>query len=370
MIHKLWIKHYLTTTLLVAIAVCLLALPSTEVKADPPDPTSGPPLDIRTKLQPYQTPGVGLFEVDGWLPEEAPPPSVDEESPISTLGRQTFQSIADTTVLQGYPTLNAGNTSDMWAGYDRGDTQARIVRSLVKFNLTRLPPNQNITNATLRVRLVISGDVPGARRTITAYRITSSWSERGVTWNNKPRYGSAYGSTSIVHGAWGWYELDVTDLVKAWYTGRYPNYGIMLRGPEASSTGFRGFATRETSYKPQLIVEFQEPEPRVYSITPDNGNIDEVVHITNLAGANFQTRAAVKLTKLGEADINGTNVDVVSASKITCDLDLTGATAGAWDVVVTNPDSESGTLRGGFTVYQANSTIYLPIILSANIETR
>ena len=94
----------------------------------------------------------------------------------------------------------------------------------------------------------------------------------------------------------------------------------------------------------------KHPPPVVDSITPNSGRKDDVVHITDLAGSNFQTGATVKLTKAGETDIVATDVVVESTSKITCDFDLTGATVGQWDVVVTNPDTQSGTLTNGFTV--------------------
>ncbi|MCG2676138.1 hypothetical protein L6304_03000, partial [bacterium] len=42
---------------------------------------------------------------------------------------------------------------------------------------------------------------------------------------------------------------------------------------------------------------------------------------------------------------------VVSATKITCTFNLTGATTGAWNVVVTEPtNSQQNGLGGGFTV--------------------
>jgi hypothetical protein len=48
-------------------------------------------------------------------------------------------------------------------------------------------------------------------------------------------------------------------------------------------------------------------------------------------------------------------VVVVDPTQITCDFDLSGADTGAWDVVVTNPDAQSSTLPGGFTVYASVS---------------
>jgi C1A family cysteine protease len=106
--------------------------------------------------------------------------------------------------------------------------------------------------------------------------------------------------------------------------------------------------------------------PTMTSITPNSGENTGTVHITNLAGSNFQAGATVKLTRSGQADIDATNVVRVSASQITCDLNLSGRAAGAWDVVVTNhPDAQSGTLPNGFTVVSAPGEehyVYLPMV--------
>jgi C1A family cysteine protease len=105
--------------------------------------------------------------------------------------------------------------------------------------------------------------------------------------------------------------------------------------------------------------------PTVTSITPDGGQNTHIVHITNLAGSNFQVGATVKLTKASQPDINATGVVRVSSSQITCDLDLTGKAAGAWNVVVTNADAQSGTLPNGFTVVIPSGEqyyVYLPMV--------
>jgi hypothetical protein len=259
--HKLTMKYFIST-LLVAVALCLLGLPFDGVSADPLEPTRSLALDIRTRLQPYQTPGVEPAQSDGRLSEEAPLPSEVEKPPIGPLAQQTFYAIADANALQGYPSQNLGSTTDMWAGYDEYlEPDGQIARSLVRFEIASLLPNQVITEATLRVYLVTSWDYPDTSRTIGTYRITSSWSESNVTWNNRPGYGDAYGSRSIVSSAWGWYEFDVANLVRAWYDGMYTNHGIMLHGPEVSGddASWRGFSTRESSYRPQLVTEYTPP---------------------------------------------------------------------------------------------------------------
>jgi len=90
--------------------------------------------------------------------------------------------------------------------------------------------------------------------------------------------------------------------------------------------------------------------PTVISITPNSGTNDGSVSITSLAGTGFQSGATVKLTKAGATDISGTSVNVVSTTQITCAFNLSGASTGSWNLVVTDPDSLSGTLTGGFTV--------------------
>jgi len=92
------------------------------------------------------------------------------------------------------------------------------------------------------------------------------------------------------------------------------------------------------------------PAPTVTSILPVSGNRGWPVSITNLGGSNFLSGATVKLARTGYSDIIATGVTVVSSTQITCTFDLNGAAAGQWNVVVTNPDAQYGTLINGFTV--------------------
>ncbi len=110
--------------------------------------------------------------------------------------------------------------------------------------------------------------------------------------------------------------------------------------------GVSGTLTNGFTITESIII----PAPVVTSITPNTGVNTGTLHITDLAGANFQTGATVQLTRTGQTTINATSVVVVSPTKITGDLNLNGAAPGAWNVLVTNPDGQSGALPGGFTV--------------------
>jgi hypothetical protein len=89
--------------------------------------------------------------------------------------------------------------------------------------------------------------------------------------------------------------------------------------------------------------------PKVTSIIPSSGFNTGSVNVT-IRGSDFQSGATAKLTLAGQNDINGSNVNVVNSSTITCAFNIKGAAGGNWNVVVTNPDGAEGSLPAGFKV--------------------
>ena len=134
------------------------------------------------------------------------------------------------------------------------------------------------------------------------------------------------------------------------YSTHYYWYVVATDNHAASTTGDTWDFTTAPAPAPPAII----------SITANSGNNNKVVHITNLAGNDFQSGATVRLIKTGQADIVATNVVVVSASQITCDFDLRGASPGQRTVRVTNPDTQYAELYNGFTV---KGLVFLPTVL-------
>jgi hypothetical protein len=155
---------------------------------------------------------------------------------------------ADATILQGYPASNYGHTSDMWTGFDHCETDGQVARSLLRFDLSAFGAGPPISRATLHIYLINSCDIGERSHQVTAYRVTSDWSETAVAWNNQPGFAEAYGSVSVPSRHWGWYSLDVTGLVRGWLDGSYPNRGLLLRSNESPGTDSArlGFSTRES----------------------------------------------------------------------------------------------------------------------------
>jgi hypothetical protein len=276
--------------LLLALVLRLsVGLPPGAAHTAGPVPT--PAVDIRTRLKADHRTGPGSSPRDGRVLVEAPPPpgSGTEGPSVAPEAHQTFDANADADVLQGYPDTNFEDALEMWAGYDDYlEPDGQIARSLVGFDIASLPPGMEITTATLRLRLVRSWDYPDTSRTITTCRVTDNWSESLVTWNNRPGFGEAYGSTSILNDALGWHEFDVTGLVDAWYNGTHPNYGIMVRGPEVSGiqSSWRAFGTQESVYTPTLVVEYSEMTNTAPTLSglpdkhlPLNGSLDSAIDL-------------------------------------------------------------------------------------------
>jgi hypothetical protein len=88
----------------------------------------------------------------------------------------------------------------------------------------------------------------------------------------------------------------------------------------------------------------------VKSIAPSSGvGETAVVPITDLEGGGFANGATVRIQNASKT-INATDVVVVSPNKITCNLNLTGAPLGKYDVIVRNPNGDEGVLGQGFSI--------------------
>jgi four helix bundle protein len=100
------------------------------------------------------------------------------------------------------------------------------------------------------------------------------------------------------------------------------------------------------------------PAPTVGSINPSSGARNTTVSNITVTGTNFQSGATAKITKIGQPDIFGTGFVFSSSTQLSSgSFNLNGAQSGTWNVVVTNPDAQYGTLLDGFTVTSATGTI-------------
>jgi hypothetical protein len=106
--------------------------------------------------------------------------------------------------------------------------------------------------------------------------------------------------------------------------GDSQNYSLLISGGSATP--------------PPLVVSSVSPDS-----APATGTSFELV------GTGLRPDTSVRLARHGHNDIFATSVRI-AGDRLHCQIDLAGAATGAWDVVVTHPDSETFTLPGGFNV--------------------
>ncbi len=93
--------------------------------------------------------------------------------------------------------------------------------------------------------------------------------------------------------------------------------------------------------------------PSISRIIPDKGDAGTTVQVTDLVGSNLQNGANVTLRRSGSNEIYATGVRAVTPKSITCTFAIPAdAAAGAWDVVVKNPDGQSYTYTNIFSVHR------------------
>jgi hypothetical protein len=159
---------------------------------------------------------------------------------LQTASALTFTADADAYVRQSYPNSNYGSSSSLLVdGASDPDFE-----SFIRFNVTGV--SGVVQNARLRVYATSNGTQNGPM----AYAADSSWSETGITWNNRPARTSGVLDNKGKIGTYSWAEYDVTSVV----TGD-GNYSFVL---VADSTDRVRFSSRQGSRPPQLVITLAE----------------------------------------------------------------------------------------------------------------
>jgi len=110
---------------------------------------------------------------------------------------------------------------------------------------------------------------------IQAYRVTGSWREGDgvykpgkitpdadegiITWNFQPGWDSSqFWAEASVDDAAGPVRWDITELVRAWHSGRFPNHGLVLVGENEGNAGYsKGFVSSEgddPELRPKIVL--------------------------------------------------------------------------------------------------------------------
>jgi hypothetical protein len=117
-------------------------------------------------------------------------------------GYNRFDVVADVSAKESQPTTNQGTKTFLEVREDLNHAFARY--AYLKFNVSALVGT--ITNATLHVYSDTELD------TVDLWAVSdTTWTETGLTWNNRPALGSLLGNAQASPGTW--FSYDVTSQI-------------------------------------------------------------------------------------------------------------------------------------------------------------
>jgi hypothetical protein len=193
---------------------------------------------------------------------------------VITATPSSTTSVTDATVVQTTPTTNVGTatTTNIATG------TAANRRLYVFFDLTKcspvIPSSATVRLATLRLYL---SALPASCRTIDIFRVTATWGESTITWNNQPfgttlnnpantaatdafTAGTPAGCQNLTAGAYT-VGANPTSDVAAFVAASATNFGWMLRDDvEGSVTTYTQTLSAKNlgtlAQAPQLIITY------------------------------------------------------------------------------------------------------------------
>lgn len=159
----------------------------------------------------------------------------------------TLYPIADAHVNSSSPDTNYGNENSLYTSHN-----SELDYAYVMFNLSSIPTDANVISAEFKVYL---SDIEGYTGSIgTHYSSNDSWTELGITWNNKPSFAETATDT-VYYGMWVSYGYDswnvTVDVRNSLSKGKLTEVLVDHR-----SSSYAYFDSRESSHSPKLEVEY------------------------------------------------------------------------------------------------------------------
>lgn len=178
--------------------------------------------------------------------------SSEQSDDVQTVVIKDINSVA-AGVSKNEPEINIESVDSLIVGNSDKDNIG-----LVRIPLPAAITSEDVVSAKIRLK-VQEGDNPN----INASPITVVWDRLGVNWNEIKDDIADY-TTNDGTLSDGWYEIEITDIVKGWFDGKYPNYGVILQESGESTTSFYTPYSENEEDIPELVVEYNVPE-----ITPN-----------------------------------------------------------------------------------------------------
>ena len=189
----------------------------------------------------------------------------------------TFIAESDAQVNESSPSANYGNSTYLQVdGASDPD-----VESFIRFTVTGI--SGTIQNARLRVYDTTNGSTNGP----AVYATGTSWTETGITWNNRPaRLSGALDNKGSISTS-TWVEYDVT----AWVQGN-GTFSFVLA---ADSTDGVTFSSRQGAQPPQLMITLSDSLTSTSSSTASDTSTASITSTNSVTPSSTNTPASTTI---------------------------------------------------------------------------
>lgn len=173
--------------------------------------------------------------------------------------KHTLYPKKDAFVRSSLPTFNYGDIQDLLIGKNSLND---IYRTFIEFDPNELPKNIEITKAYIRLTTSqFDNFIPGLK----LYTASDNWYEYGITWANQPSLDELISEVKENIGGKKYVDIDITNIATEWYKGTFGKHGFVLVSNDENYSQYKRFYSKESFYKPQLIVEYYDLNPISYS---------------------------------------------------------------------------------------------------------
>jgi len=168
----------------------------------------------------------------------------------------TYPTSQSTYIASGTPNTNYGSSNNLSIGFSNTGPQA--MRMLIQFNLSGIPSNATINNATIFIfqyAISPSNDPPMG---FQAQLPVASWNQSTATWNTANFIGGTPLPIGNFPSSVGWLSFDSINLIRTWVSGQSPNFGLIVTGDE-SPTSNRSryfYSSRSSINRPYVDINF------------------------------------------------------------------------------------------------------------------
>ncbi len=185
------------------------------------------------------------------------------EKVLINMPKAIFPPSKNTYISQYYPLQNFNRSVSLFAGQFKQSGDA--YRSLLKFDINNIStdgnliPTRSIIDEAYLQLAIKRNEVPEESSILlNIFAVLQPWTSETVNWNQQPLIHAVSESGATIESGYYTVELNLTSLVRDWFTKNIYNHGILLIGDESrnSLTAFYSSFSRDSNLWPRLIIKY------------------------------------------------------------------------------------------------------------------